>query len=327
VAKGTSLGSDLAEGTSLASLGIDAGAIRIETDDGVYDIDLSGAATLGDVLNLIESSGAGVSARISEDRTGIEIVANSPGSSFRVSDRRILFGETVGSIDRDTPLFNVGITPPGLTSVEIQQEGETVTVDLSSAATVGDIIDLMNGSGAGVTVSINPAGDGLTIVSNITGKAMGPLVVAESGGGTSAARLGILGVAAGDTASALGIATTSVNTEEENVSLFQTLIDLRESLLAEHPGNGLTDSIARLDEALDHNLEQVATIGARLNRVEMARSRAEQNELFLTELISENEDVDLAEVLTQITLQETALQGSLNVAARMLQMSLLDFLG
>ena len=100
-----------------------------------------------------------------------------------------------------------------------------------------------------------------------------------------------------------------------------------ESLLAEDPGTGITDSIAGLDEALDSNLEQVSKVGARLNRVEMARTRAEQNDLFLTELISENEDVDFAAVLTQLTVQETVLQGSLNVAARMLQMSLLDFLG
>jgi flagellin-like hook-associated protein FlgL len=62
-----------------------------------------------------------------------------------------------------------------------------VTLDLTGATTVQDVLDAINGSTAGVTASIGPGEDGIRIVGT------DPLSVKEVLGGSTASDLGILG--------------------------------------------------------------------------------------------------------------------------------------
>ena len=63
----------------------------------------------------------------------------------------------------------------------------TATIDLSSAVTVEDLLNAVNGSKTGVLAKINDAGNGIDLVNPTQGVAM---TVAENGG-TTAADLGI----------------------------------------------------------------------------------------------------------------------------------------
>jgi flagellin-like hook-associated protein FlgL len=49
-------------------------------------------------------------------------------------------------------------------------------------------------------------------------------------------------------------------------------------------------------------------------------------ELNLTELISETEDADISEVITQLSMKEIALQASYSAAAKIGNLTILDFL-
>lgn len=68
---------------------------------------------------------------------------------------------------------------------------------------------------------------------------------------------------------------------------------------------------------------EIGSRGARMNEIQI---RAEDDELRLRTLLSEAEDVDIVEALVNAKSQENAYQAALQVAAKIIPMSLLDFL-
>ncbi|MGP0630042.1 flagellar hook-associated protein FlgL [Nitrospina sp. 32_T5] len=70
--------------------------------------------------------------------------------------------------------------------------GNNAVVNLGAATTVNDVIVAINGAGINVTASINSTGDGLLLTDTSTAITQA-LTVTESGGGTVAQELGILG--------------------------------------------------------------------------------------------------------------------------------------
>ena len=118
------------------------------------------------------------------------------GSEFMGADSAVLAGsEDLRPRIRPTTALSELNGGSGVASgfVEIRAGGgPAVTVDLSGAATVQDVLDAINGSGAGVTASITPGEDGLQL------DGLGPIAVGEVLGGTVAADLGLLGSTTGD---------------------------------------------------------------------------------------------------------------------------------
>jgi flagellar hook-associated protein 3 FlgL len=82
---------------------------------------------------------------------------------------------------------------PGQISVTLTSPATTTTIDLSQARTIGDLKDLIENAlgAANVTVSINPAKNGITIIPTA-----GTITIANPAGGTTASDLGIVGSAA-----------------------------------------------------------------------------------------------------------------------------------
>jgi flagellar hook-associated protein 3 FlgL len=83
-------------------------------------------------------------------------------------------------------------------------------------------------------------------------------------------------------------------------------------------------------QALDTNLTTInsarATIGATLNRLTAASDRLAVNKEASTDLLSKTEDVDIAQASIDYSTQSTVYQASLQVGAKIIQTSLLDFL-
>ena len=63
-----------------------------------------------------------------------------------------------------------------------------------------------------------------------------------------------------------------------------------------------------------------------MNRLELVESRLEDMELNYTELLSENEDVDMARLIIDLKNQENVYRASLAAGARIIQPTLVDFL-
>lgn len=89
-----------------------------------------------------------------------------------------------------TPIAAIFQDPLG--AIRIRNAGLTRIVNLGGAQTLGDIRDLIEGSGAGLRVTINDARDGLDIVSEVSTSRTNALAIEEANDGTNtAARLGI----------------------------------------------------------------------------------------------------------------------------------------
>lgn len=209
-------------GTKLATLndgngvGISAqGVTDIEVDlaDGTHvSIDLAGSTTVGDVATKISGKAPSkLSASISSDGRRIELKDLTTGSAeFKVAngvastaaddlglvaeiDGDTISGDRLISGLKDTLLssLNGGKGFNAIGSINItDRSGAAATVNLAAAETLGDIIQLINASPAGVTASINAARNGITLTDSSGGT--GALVVANGDGTNTATKLGLV---------------------------------------------------------------------------------------------------------------------------------------
>ena len=81
-----------------------------------------------------------------------------------------------------------------------------------------------------------------------------------------------------------------------------------------------------LDQTQHHLAGKQGELGSRIQRVELTRTQLEFASVNISELISAEEDVDLAETISKLQVAETTLQAGLNAGARVLRPTLLDFL-
>ncbi|MEM8874515.1 MAG: flagellar filament capping protein FliD [Planctomycetota bacterium] len=217
----------LAETTTLSSLndgrGVDVGLnadLTVTLLNGSnFDVDLTDAKTIGDVIERFDDAAGGdATLTISGNRLiindnttipplgiGQTSVASANGSSA-VQDLGLIGSSTTGTFNgRQIVASNGSVliqslaggdgidTSGGLTVTN--RAGVTTNID-TQAEDVAGLIDAINNAGAGVEAQINDAGNGIDLI-DLTG-GNGDLTMAERGG-TTAADLGLLGTFAPNT--------------------------------------------------------------------------------------------------------------------------------
>lgn len=115
------------------------------------------------------------------------------------------------------------------------------------------------------------------------------------------------------------------NNPGTNDNIFRVLDDLV-SALQSGDHQEVSNILGRIDTVNDRFLEARADIGARLNRIELAQSRLQDIGVNLQTLQSKTEDADIAEVITNLKTDENVYQSSLSVGAKIISVSLVDFL-
>jgi len=108
--------------------------------------------------------------------------------------------------------------------------------------------------------------------------------------------------------------------------IFQAVTNLRDALYAGDTATVGNQSLAEVEDALDTLLRVRADVGARINRLELADARMQELELNVEQLISDNEDVDLARAIIDLKVAENVYRAALASGARIIQPTLLDFL-
>ena len=105
--------------------------------------------------------------------------------------------------------------------------------------------------------------------------------------------------------------------------------DLRNSDGLDHPklAARIQQRLEEFDSAHSGLLVGLGQLGARLERLESAETRLQGVDLHLQGLISEEEDVDLAQVVLEMTRAEQTLNVAQATGARLLQNTLLRYLG
>jgi len=212
-------------GTKLSALN-DGNGVRITDDTTDIDdltitladntsagVDFSGATTLEDVINAINNDAdftGKVTAAISADGNRLELTDLTSGAeTFAVTNGvtgsaaddlglttaasgGVITGNRLVSGLRDTLISSLsggqGLGTLGEIAIT-DRAGGSDTVDLSSAETLSDVVDLINASSTAVTASINTARNGVTIADSSSGS--GNLIVANNDANNTADAFGI----------------------------------------------------------------------------------------------------------------------------------------
>ncbi|MCH7526124.1 MAG: hypothetical protein IID39_01685 [Planctomycetes bacterium] len=295
-------------------------------------IDLSEVTTVQGVLNAVNGAGLGALARINAEGTGIEIVNRVSGSVMSISENGGTTATELGirSFNLSTRLseLNFGRGVEVLTGEAdltiTAKDGTSFDVNLDGAATIGDVIDLINtaAEGAGVTVAAS------------LGSTSNGIVLTDSTGGAgslSVSRASIDAFAGDDLALIKSVndpATVLVGDDVNQArpdGVFSALFDLERALR-----NGderlITDAAERLTEFSMDVTRAHGVIGA---RAQAMRARLDQTESAVNttrSFLSEIEDLDYTEAVTRFQQAQTALQASLLSGSQLLNVSLLNFL-
>jgi flagellar hook-associated protein 3 FlgL len=92
-----------------------------------------------------------------------------------------------------------------------------------------------------------------------------------------------------------------------------------------NPGN-LSGRLAQIDSSLTSVQNQLATVGARYNRVDTMRDLNDSRSSSLANSLADIQGVDIAHTIMDLQLQQTSYQAALGATARVIQPTLMDFL-
>ncbi|QDT38583.1 flagellar hook-associated protein FlgL [Stratiformator vulcanicus] len=294
-------------------------------------VDLSGATDVEDILNEIElqarAADIHVEAGINEQGNGISIRSRVSGEPFSIGENggddaaslgiRTLTGSTLLAD------LNNGLGVPtgdGNTLDITRRDGTDVSIDLSTAATIQDVLDLVNAVDPGVlTASLNSVGNGISFVDD-DGLSTGDLIVAENALSTA------LGVAGEETSgTTTGVLSGEDINRQETAGVFNLLVQTAEALR-----NGDDAELTRLGGRIDGELSRFAAVrnevAARLQTLDQIEERLLDTELTLNQSLSETFDADLTEVITKVTELQTSLQATLQISSISMQLNLINFI-
>jgi len=189
-----------------------------------------------------------------------------------------------------------------LGQIKISQGGQIAFVDLSSSAftTVADLLNAINSCGLDITASVNEAGTGIQIVSNLDDRT---LIVENSDSTGTAGQLGVIG--SPDMLGSLMLLVTALQNNDR---------ELAERL------------VGNMDLSMDELLSSRATVGARMIRMDTTRNRLENSRTTVTKMLSDVEDADMVTAVSDLAKQENLYKAALMASSSIMQYSLVDFL-
>ena len=324
----------LTERTTVASLGLSLGTLRLENIGQVHDLDLSSAQTIGDVMRMIEDLDIGIRVEIADTGDRLDVHNEVSGSSMSIGE--VAGGSTatalgIRSMDHSTSLsvFNQGAGVDileGLSDLRISLgDGVAFEVDLEGCTDVGDVIDAIDaaarlslGDPPPLTVRLAETGNGIELVDATTGG--NRLRVESVNGSLAAEQLGLLGSVDGSVLRGEDRARVEVE------SVFTHLSDLRTALL-EGDDAAISRLVERIQEDIDRAASARARAGHRSRMVADAVNRFESRNITDESLRSQLRDVDYTDASMRFASLQQQLQASLATTARISSLSLLEFLG
>jgi len=114
--------------------------------------------------------------------------------------------------------------------------------------------------------------------------------------------------------------------EPNKVNVMNLLTDITNSLDSEDSSEVTGNLLSQMDSTISNLLKIMSEVGAKQNRMEAAATQNEDQILNLKDVLSKTEDIDFAEKTIEATVAQTVYMASLQVSARIIQPTLLDFL-
>lgn len=107
---------------------------------------------------------------------------------------------------------------------------------------------------------------------------------------------------------------------------FDNIAALKNALEHVEDRSDLNESIEALDKNINDTIDARATLGARMNRMELIEHRLDEQEVIAKKTMSMNEDIDFEVAITNLITQESLHRAALSAGSRIIQPSLIDFL-
>jgi flagellar hook-associated protein 3 FlgL len=123
--------------------------------------------------------------------------------------------------------------------------------------------------------------------------------------------------------SSVPINITGVSIFNYNGGMFKLLDNIMSDIQS---GNNPTNQLNNIDAQIDNVLTNRSELGARMNRMDLSSSRLDGLEQSATNILANEEDVDIPEAYTRFSEQQNVYRSALSVGARIIQPSLVDFL-
>lgn len=103
-------------------------------------------------------------------------------------------------------------------------------------------------------------------------------------------------------------------------------LDRLSTALTTNDVSGIKGTLPVLEGARNQILAARTDVGARLNRVESAANNLAAMKVSLNQVLSAKQDIDILQVVSDLTSQQNAFQAALAASAKTSQLSLLDYL-
>ncbi|UCC43451.1 MAG: flagellar hook-associated protein FlgL [Candidatus Zixiibacteriota bacterium] len=190
--------------------------------------------------------------------------------------------------------------PSGEITLHQGAASRTIDVDDPAFTTVQDLLDAFNNCGLDITASINTAGTGIQVVNNDTSKSF---VIGEASLDHVAKAMGLFG----------------------STDVMGSAVALRNAL-QKNDRKGSEMLVRELENSLQHLLNYRAEVGGRAIRLDSTDRRLVDANVNFTRLLSEVEDADLSELVTDLATFENNYNAALLSAAKIIQPTLLDFM-
>lgn len=309
--------------TSLSDInlgaGWDPGSISISDGTGsIYQVDLSAATTVDDVINTINLATSGaVTAGINSQGTGFEFTGTGPlvvgeinGGSAATSlglnmssSASILTGRDIREVaSATTNLADIeslsGNLPLGIMNVNWQ--GTDYAIDLSAATTLGDLQTIFNGAVPGMELQINNS----TLM--LVGGSPETFVI-SNGDSTN-------------TSTVLGLTGTGTP-----VRLFGMLEDLKTALTSGDK-DAIRAGMSEMSAIEDTIYQLLMKNGGRQTDLDWADSILLQRDERLRSNLSLEYDADIAQVASDLSQAEASYQSSLLVTSKLYTANLMQYL-
>lgn len=133
-------------------------------------------------------------------------------------------------------------------------------------------------------------------------------------------------VGAGGNKIAVNVTGDKVFDVSGGTSQLLTMMDNLKNALDSGDHQAVSNLIVDVDKQMENVLAVRAEVGAKSNRIDLIKNRLQDDNYNFTALLSKNEDADLAQVITNLKMDENVYRASLAAGARIMQPSLIDFL-
>ncbi|QOV91521.1 flagellar hook-associated protein FlgL [Humisphaera borealis] len=284
-------------------------------------------ATVGDLLNAINDSGADVTARINAAGTGIDIINPNQGAQMTVSENGGTTAADLGvrSLNATTPLselnFGKGVKTVAGDDLSItRSDGTNFTVDLDGAATIQDVIDKINTADTLGTMTASVAATGNGIVLTDTAGGVGAPGITALNFSTALKDLGLDVTATGTVLTGRDVNPVAAQ------GVFANLAALRDAL-ENNDAAAITESGEHLQTDYDRVVRTRGETGARVQEFESRKDRLDDQNIATQALLSELQDTDFTSAIAKFETLQTSLQAAMQAGGRSLSLSLMDFLG